>query len=187
MKQQLFGLRKAHVNKLLKKMKIDFSSKNNQLESELERIISENKQLEREIEDRTNEIPAQIGDLEVWKLGKERIDHVIHYLDEKKTIEMDEIRKIYSEKSHRISQQIEELENEIQLVEKLFSNMLNQFTHLLENPDTYFSSEMKDFTNNEPQMDRDLVIISSNNEVAASTDLIEHGETAQASHFEEEL
>lgn len=174
MKQQLFGLQRAHINKLLQQLKDDFSAEYTQLEIEIDRIKSENEQLERELAVRTTKQPAQIDGSDVLKLAHERIEKVLHYLEEKKVSEMEEVRKTYTERINKINQQIETLDVEIQSVEKLFSDMFEQFIHQMEHPNPYpFSSEMKPLFQHE-QMSMNASEIASTNEAAVSTGVAEH-------------
>lgn len=134
MKQQIFGLRKTQVDQLVKQLEMEFISDQAPLQLELERLKSENRQLEIELEKRIEVIPKETVDSRVWALGKNRIERVIHYLEEKKAVEIEEIRKGHQERTSHINKQIEEMEIEIQSVEEIFADLLDQFTYQIENP-----------------------------------------------------
>lgn len=136
MKQQIFGLRKAHIDKLLKKMKIDFSSEAAKLEFELGKWAEKNKMLELKIKKLTEENACSREEHELWSFGAERLERILLFLRDQKENEKAEIHRGFAERADRINIQIEDIDKEIKQAEKLFFNLLEQFKSQLENSES---------------------------------------------------
>jgi hypothetical protein len=135
MKKQLFGLRKAPVNNLLKEIKIDFSSQLVNLKWELVNVKSENSQLQMSIDKETQQKLKFSEEADIWMHGsQERIETLFQFLEQKKVSEMEEVQAAFAERTVKIKQQIEDLEVEMKSVRKVFSLMVKQFAEQMENP-----------------------------------------------------
>lgn len=135
MKQQLFGLRKAQIDKLMKQIKNNFSAERNLLEAELNHLRAENGKLELELKEIMDRISSNKEEQDFWSFGKQRIERVIAYLKDQQEVEINEIENRFAETGENIKAQIEEVDREIQLAERIFTDTLNQFIDRIENPD----------------------------------------------------
>lgn len=171
MKQQLFGLRKAHIDKLLRQMKIDFTSEYNPLELELVKLVAGNKKLEMEIKERSEKNLKQMNENELWSFGQARLKRVMSYLENQQTIEMEELQDSFAKSFHNINQQIEEIDREIQHTEKLISDLITNFNESLVNNKSTFELKEKMVTDELNEINTTSFL--SIEEVAASNYLIE--------------
>ncbi|MDP4084994.1 MAG: hypothetical protein Q8934_10325 [Bacillota bacterium] len=132
MKKTFLGLQIAPVDKMLDKLQKDYLSEKNHLEYEVQSIIKENNKLQAELMELSLQKTSQLKEDPFWRFGSDRLNLILHYFDQQEEQEMSSLRDRFEEKSKNINQQIEDLNKEIKSTDRLFLDMLNQLTEMVE-------------------------------------------------------